>query len=149
LKFKIMKKTFTAAAVVTLAALSVAGYGALFNHRDQSNSAASTETSMAGDAMHDQMTSTEIMSGAMAGENMSGAMAGENMSGAMAGENMAGAMTESPAMESQMMADAGMMTKATSMSKEGQSMSNMMASDSQTMTPPTSNTMVTTPVMAQ
>jgi hypothetical protein len=126
-----MKKTFTAAAVVTLAALSVAGYGALFNHRDQSNSAASTEASMAGDVMHGQMTSTEMISGAMAGENM------------------VGAMTQSPAMESQMMADAGMMTKATSMSTEGQSMSNMMASDRQTMAPHTSNGMATTPVMAQ
>jgi hypothetical protein len=122
-----MKKTFAVAAVVAVVALSVAGSGALPNHSDQGNSATSTQQSMAGEAMHGQMTTTEMMSGTMASKTM----------------------TESSAMESQTMADVGKMTEAPSMSMERPSMSSMMASDNQAMTAHASNSMSTTPAMAQ
>jgi hypothetical protein len=126
-----MKKTFAVAAVVAVVALSVAGSGALPNHSDQGNSATSTQQSMAGEAMHGQMTTTETMSGAMAGETMGGTK------------------PESSAMESQTMADVGKMTDATSMSMERPSISSMIVSDNQAMTAYGSNSMSTTPAMAQ
>ena len=126
-----MKKKFTVAAVVAVVALSIVGYGALPNREEQSNSANSTQVSMAGDAMHGQMATTEMMSATMASETMTGAM------------------NESPAMESQAMGGAGKMVNETSTSMEGQSMSSMMAGDSPTMTAHISNGMAMTPAMAQ